>query len=118
MNGYGHRNPGYFILFTLIVLAVIVIGAFALFHYLVPPPAQGYYFGYWPFFPLGMLGFFIVLFLIFGVLRWAFWGWGWRHGGYGGSYADPKQILKRRYARGDITKEQFEQMMRDLDQHS
>lgn len=29
---------------------------------------------------------------------------------------DPVFILKQRYARGEITKEQFDQMMRDLSQ--
>src|SRR5574341_1450171 len=36
----------------------------------------------------------------------------WRYGD------DAYYILRERYARGEITKEQFEQMMRDLQQHS
>ena len=32
-------------------------------------------------------------------------------------YGDEYQILRERYARGEITREQFDQMTRDLDQH-
>ena len=80
-------------------------------------------FGYYPrpyfFFPFG---FFIFFFVIFFVARGLFWGWGWRggysrgywrHWGYGGA----TEILKQRYAKGEITKEQFDQMMRDLTAH-
>jgi len=118
VNENRRYHPGYFILFGLIAVVVVILAAFALFRYVGPMPMGGYYYNYWPIFPFGFIVFFVVLFLIFGVIRWAFWGWGWRRGGYyGGYYADPKQILKRRYARGEITKEQFDQMMRDIDQH-
>src|SRR5207249_1650334 len=51
-------------------------------------------------------------------MRW--WGGGgW--GGYGWHYwrygDDAHAILRSRYARGEITREQFEQMMGDLEQH-
>jgi putative membrane protein len=125
VNERGYRNPGHYILWGIVAFVIVAIALVAIFHYVVSPvmmPVRGYYYGdFWPFFPLGIVGFFIFLFLIFGVLRWVFWGWGWRrwgYGGYGGYYADPKQILKRRYARGEITKDQFEQMMRDLEEHS
>lgn len=48
------------------------------------------------------------------------WGWGWR-GGYSrgywrgqGYYGGATEILRQRYAKGEITKDQFDQMMRDL----
>ena len=115
-----HRgHPGLIILFGLIAFVVIILAAFALFNYAAPMPMRSYGYYWWPVFPFGFVIFFVALFLIFGVFRWAFWGWGWRRGYHnGGYYADPRQILKRRYARGEITKEQFDQMMRDLDQHS
>jgi uncharacterized membrane protein len=42
------------------------------------------------------------------------WGAGrrWRY------MQDPVYILKQRYARGEITKEQFDQMMKDLAQQA
>ncbi|TLZ90987.1 MAG: hypothetical protein E6J98_08035 [Methanobacteriota archaeon] len=50
---------------------------------------------------------------------WGGWGGGW--GGYGRHYwrygDDAHAILRSRYARGEITGEQFEQMMGDLEQH-
>lgn len=71
---------------------------------------------FWFFFPFGFLFFFLFIFLI---LRLVFWrgyrGWGyWGHRRYWG---DAKEILRQRYARGEITKDQFEQMLRDLEQH-
>jgi putative membrane protein len=69
----------------------------------------------------GLVGlFFSILFIvwifggIFGV-GWGFWGgrrYRYRRWGYGDEYS----ILRERYAKGEITKDQFDQMMRDLQQ--
>jgi putative membrane protein len=58
-----------------------------------------------------------ILFFLW-ILSWVFgWGW-WGSRGYRYRrwyrYDDAYQILRERYAKGEITKEQFEQMMRDL----
>ena len=72
--------------------------------------------GYYPWYPFGFgwvwipFGFFFLFF----VFRWVFWPWGW---GYRRGYwtvDDAQYILRGRFARGEITKEQFEQMSRDL----
>ncbi len=74
--------------------------------------------GYYPFFfPFGWIFGFIIIFF---VLRWIFWPWSWgtRHRrGYWG-YRDEYHILRVRYARGEITKDQFDQMTRDLRESS
>ena len=81
--------------------------------------------GYYPrpyFFPFGFLVFFFVIFFVARGLFWG-WGWGWRGGysrgyrGHWGYYGDATEILKQRYAKGEITKDQFDQMMRDLQAH-
>lgn len=116
-----HRgHPGAWILVGIVAFVIVVLALFAAFSYFSPMPIRSYGYYWWPVFPFGFVIFFVVIFLVFGVLRWAFWGWGWRRGyyGYGRMYGDPRQILKRRYARGEITEDQFDQMMRDLDQHS
>ncbi|MDA4112886.1 MAG: SHOCT domain-containing protein [Thaumarchaeota archaeon] len=91
------------------ILAVGILGGF-IWH-----PAVGA--GSYPFLPFGffwiwplLFGFFFIFFLG----RWFFWGWEWR-GGYHGHYSDAARILEERYARGEITKDQFEQMTRDLE---
>ena len=73
----------------------------------------------------GCLGTFLSLdlflfFLFFGLLRFAFWGprrWAYygHHGyGYSGRENEAYHILRERYARGEITKDQYDAMMRDL----
>ena len=81
-------------------------------------------FGYFPFF-FFPFGFFIFVFFLFFLFRGLFWGWGgwggwgWRgypmYGRYG-QHDGAAEILRRRYASGEITKDQFDQMMRDIAQ--
>jgi putative membrane protein len=109
------------ILFGVAILAVVALfgaAAFGGYAYapMMPMPYYGYhFFGGWFFFPFGLLFF---LFFVFFIGRWIFWPWGrgWRHG-YWYNYGDAREILRQRYAKGEITKDQFEQMMRDLEQH-
>ncbi len=64
----------------------------------------------WPIF-----GFFIV----FLFLRWVFWPWhpySYRYSHW--SSSDAVSILRERYARGELTKEQFDRMMQDLRDHN
>ena len=117
-NRWGH--PGVFIAFAILaVLFVVGISLFA-FGYVAPKPSSGFYF--FPYFPFGIFWAFLLVFFAFGILRWTFWGWRWRRGGYYGGYHrrydQAHQILRERYARGEITKEQLDQMTRDLDDHS
>jgi putative membrane protein len=68
-----------------------------------------YYFPWWIIFPLFFFG------LFFFAFRW-WWGWGWwgSRGYY--YYNDPAlQVLRERFARGELTKEQYEQMRKDLE---
>jgi putative membrane protein len=75
---------------------------------------------------------FMILMLVFAVFmirRMGTWRWGdGRHHGWGpfgwwdpghapvGRWSEtPRQILDRRYASGEITKEQYDQMKRDID---
>ncbi len=76
---------------------------------------------YYPFWGFGWIWLFVGFFVIFGLLRFAFWGprwWGgyYRHYGYGpyGRENDAYHILRERYARGEITKDQYDAMIRDL----
>lgn len=52
-----------------------------------------------------------VFFLVFFAVRWYFWG-GWYYGGA----SDPAlETLRQRYARGEITQQQFEEMRKELE---
>jgi len=115
----GWRYPGRFFLWGFIAF-LAVIGTIAAIGLVFFRPAT---FVYYPFgfFPFGLFAFFWI-FAIFFVLRWLFfplrWGYTRRYwGGWG--YGDRAYyILRERYARGEITKDQYDQMMRDLQQHN
>ena len=94
---YGYRRPWFLFVF----LGVAAIFFVSLVLTLAWPHG---YFGY-PiyFFPFGLFWFFPIWFFVF------FIPWGYRRPG---AYA----ILRERYARGEITKEQFEQMTKDLEE--
>ncbi|MFI5417553.1 MAG: hypothetical protein ACHQ2Y_01460 [Candidatus Lutacidiplasmatales archaeon] len=69
-------------------------------------------------FPFGLLwGLFwlLVLFwLISWAFRWAFWGGYGRHYRRANRFDPAYGIARERYARGEITREQFDQIARDL----
>lgn len=65
-------------------------------------------------FELGLFGVVFLFILAFMVVRFAFWGSRGRQTGYRWSNFDAEEILRQRYARGEISKEQFDQMLRDL----
>jgi putative membrane protein len=108
--GYG------FLGLLLAVILVIFVGGL-LFQTFVPG-FSGYRYGFFPFgFFFFPFGFILVIFLISSVFRWAFWPRGWGGGyrrGYWGYQGDAFEILRERYARGELSKEQFDQMMQDL----
>jgi hypothetical protein len=72
------------------------------------------------FFPFGFLFFLLFLFLLFRLAWWgAGWGggrWGyWRpYGHWGGWPGGAEEIARQRYARGEITREQYTQILNDL----
>jgi putative membrane protein len=81
------------------------------------PPTNTVYPWFW-WFPFGWFIFIPIFFLIFFAVRWYFWGgWWWGRGGwYHGSYDPALETLRQRYANGDISKEQYDRMKRDLEQ--
>jgi uncharacterized membrane protein len=117
-DGWRPRRPVWVgLLVVVAVLIVVPIVVSAVFHVLRPMGRAYFPFmGYYPFFfPFGWVFGFLILFFL---LRWIFWPWGWsRRGRYRG-HRDEYHILRIRYARGEITKDQFDQMTRDLQEAS
>ena len=83
-------------------------------------PASPYRFGFG-----GIFIAFFTLLVIFFVVRVAFWStrtsrynrrYGGNGGGPGGNYGAnrPAMVARMRYARGEITREQYDQIMKDL----
>jgi uncharacterized membrane protein len=71
--------------------------------------------GYYPWYPFGSGWIWtpFAFFFLFFAFRWFFWPRGWGYRGYS-TGDDAYYILRGRFARGEITKEQFEQVSRDL----
>jgi len=119
-NNTGRKRRGFLRWIFAGVFALLLLGlAFGLlafigvFGHFVPGPYNGWPFFFFPF------GFFVFIFALFAIFRFAFWGWGWRRGYYRGSWGassspDALEILDQRYAHGDITKEQYDQMKNDI----
>ena len=117
--------------FPIIVGVVLAAVALLLLLVLLFPSAFGYSYPAYPY-RFGFGGFFIAFFIlivIFFVVRVAFWStrasrYGRGYGGYagyggGGPAGNPRanrpvMIARMRYARGEITREQYEQILRDL----
>jgi uncharacterized membrane protein len=99
------RRTATWIFVALIVgLAALVALLFASGRVFSAPPF--YYFGWWWIPLLFFFGFFF-LFL------WWCWGW-WRGSGY--YYDHPAlETLRQRFARGEITNEQYDEMRRNLE---
>jgi uncharacterized membrane protein len=108
-------------LFVPLLVAAALIAAFAgLWLYAgafaAPSTASATYpwFFWWS--PFGWF-IFIPVFLIFFAVRWYFWGgWWWGKGWYYGGYDPAVETLRQRFANGEITKNQYDQMRRDLEQ--
>jgi putative membrane protein len=116
---FGWIILGFLALF--VVVPLVIWGALALLGH-APTGMMYAPVGFW-FFPLGFL---FVIFLVFFAIRLAFWGprWGWyghRHGPWGPmgfAHSEPEDVVRHRYASGEITREQYDTMMRDLRSHT
>jgi uncharacterized membrane protein len=75
--------------------------------------------GYYPWYPFGSGWIWILFafFFLFFAFRWFFWPRGWGYWSRHLTGDNAYYILKGRFARGEITNEQFEQMSRDLREH-
>jgi len=116
-----HRgNPFAWAAFAVVLVAVVAFLAILATHGYPSVPAGTYYgyppFGWWFFFPFGIFFLFIILLFVSRLIFWPM-GWGRRRYWYGYGYGNASEIVRQRYARGEITKEQFEQMKKDLEQH-
>lgn len=117
-GGYGDRPRRSYWgigLAALVLVAFLLVVAAWVIHPYYPAPGM-YYVGWWFFFPFGFIFFVFVLFFIGRLLFWP-WGWGGRRN-YWYRHDEAYYIIRQRYARGEITKDQYDQMMRDLEQHS
>jgi putative membrane protein len=124
-GGYPQGAPRHRHRWLLIVLGACVVAILAVFLLVLLSPAT---FGYHPatgvgFGPFGLFGSLFVIFIFLLVLslivRIAMWssrgrGYGYRQGYGGGRRYGAFAIARERYARGEITREQYDQIMQDL----
>ena len=122
MNTRGNERPRRemrfgWLLVCLVLLAVIAFVIALTLRILFRPVTMPYYGGgfFLFFFPFGILVFFLVVIVIARLIFWPL-GLGYRRA-YWRLHSEAAEIVKARYARGEITQEQYDQMMRDLEQH-
>ena len=122
MSEHEWSRPRHFFawgIFALVAVVVASIAVSALLFATRSAPVAGTYYPYF-FFPFPLF-FIFGIFAFFWVLRWLIFPWrgGWGYRGRYWRYQDQSYyIIRERYAKGEITKEQFEQMMRDLQQQN
>ncbi len=124
-GGYAQRPRGIRWFPIIIGLVFVVVAALILLILLYPAsfgvstPSTPYRFGLFG----GFFFFFFILIVLFFIVRVAFWssrasGYGRRR--YGGDDSEgprmnrPAMVARMRYARGEITREQYDQIMKDL----
>ena len=91
---------------VVIVVVLAVTGAFG-------NPVNHPLFGFWG----GLLLVFLVLWVGFFAVRMVFWSRAMRYRGGVAGYARPDpavMVARRRYARGEISREQYDQILNDL----
>jgi putative membrane protein len=66
---------------------------------------------FWPLFPLGIFLFVLVLFV---TLRFAGWGRAWGGRRYWSGVSSAEEILRQRYARGEISEQEYRERLQVL----
>lgn len=119
-NGWGPpRHVLRWAFVTFGILALVLVAFSALFFV-----TRAWWGGYGPFyhpffFPFGWIFGIFWIFVIFGALRCFFWPWRWGYGRRYWRYHDESYyVLRERYAKGEITKDEFENMTQTLQKHS
>lgn len=105
---------GILVLFLVVALVASAVYFWAPYAMATAPYYPHPFFLFFFFFPLGLIIFLLLIALVF---RLAFRPWRREHYRRWRDWDDANEILRQRYARGEITKEQFEEMQRDLEQH-
>ncbi len=104
----------------ILIPAVIAIASFAIIGFLTFGAGGPYpwpWWGFFPWFPFVGIWIFLGFLFLFGFFRWGAGPWGWGHGWDHADRDNSRTILRERYARGEITGEQLDEMQRDLDEH-
>jgi putative membrane protein len=122
LNDQEWRRARGFIAWSVFGLIILVAASIITSLLFFGPRSLGIFYPFFPafFFPFhfGWLGGIFIILLVFLIARWVFLPWRNRNtsSSYWQHHDDNSalNILKERYAKGEITKEQFEQMMLDL----
>lgn len=67
---------------------------------------------------LGSIALWVIILAVVVALVYFLVRTGRSHGSATGAEGTPLEILRRRYAKGEITKDQFDEIRKNLDQHS
>lgn len=113
MSARGPRLWPWILIPVVAVVAFAAIAALSVLTYGAAGPYPWPWWGFFPWFPFAGLWIVLGFLFLFGVFRW---GAGSCGRGYAGERDDSRAILRERYARGEITRDEFDRMRRDLDE--
>lgn len=100
------------------VVALVGVVAFAIVAWLTVGASGPWpWWGFFPWFPFAGIWILFGFLFLFGVFRWSAGPWAWGGAPQSDNGDRSATILRERYARGEISRAQFDEMRRDLDGH-
>jgi uncharacterized membrane protein len=109
---YSNDRPRWFLVPIIVAFSIVAIIVSLGLYFASTGVHPEYYWFPFPFFPLVLVPLFVLIFFGIRLFRGGCWGWG--RSTYGRYYDPAIETLRERFAKGEITRQQLDQMVQDL----